>query len=120
MSYNTYDDWKLANPWDDGHYGEEDNIATSIYYKHSDLFNKYWHYGMITTGGQQISIHRYHGMASIGVDTMDNLQENADNEIIRIRANYKRFEFIEKDEFLEAFRDAQNQLNNLVDNESNY
>jgi hypothetical protein len=45
---------------------------------------------------------------------MDATEVNQNDEINRLRSNYKQFTFIDKDEFMEAYKDAVNHLNKIT------
>ncbi|MFN5250924.1 MAG: hypothetical protein ACK5DE_07730 [Bacteroidota bacterium] len=115
MSYHNYDDWKLSNPDDDGHYTEDPNaIKEDAYFKYLHNRDKYWTYGMINKDGYQVTITRYIFIPTIEVDELDATEVNQNDEINRLRSNYKQFTFIDKDEFMEAYKDAVNHLNKIT------
>ena len=115
MRYFNYDDWKLSNPDDDGHYTEDPNaIKEDAYFKYLHNRDKYWTYGMINKDGYQVTITRYIFIPTIEVDEMDATEVNQNDEINRLRSNYKQFAFVDKDEFMEAYKDAVNHLNKIT------
>jgi hypothetical protein len=115
MSYHNYDDWKLSNPDDDGHYIEDtDAIQDDVYFKHLHNRDRYWAYGMINKEGYQVTITRYISIPAIELDEMDATQTNQDDEINRIRAYSKGFVYIDRDEFMNEYRSAMKKINDIV------
>jgi len=122
MNIEGYDAWKLSNPWDDGHYKEDETpqIEESIYYKHVSDYKRQPAYGMITTSGHDIKIWNWFGIHTINIDPIGTDMKDVDAEIERVKANYDGFEFITREEFLEAFNAAQERINKLVSHETRY
>lgn len=121
MIYYNYDSWKLSNPEDDGHYGEDKpRITESIYFKFQHKYGKRWQYGMITTSGHDIRIWSYGRFRNIDLDEIETYVEDVQDEIDRVKANYENFEYIDKDEFLKEFQEVHNNILYLVHREAFY
>jgi nicotinamide riboside kinase len=115
MSYRNYDDWKLSNPDDDGHYIEDtDAIQEDVYFKYLHNRDRRWAYGVINKDGYSITITKYTSIPAIDVDWMEATEFNQNDETSRLRIHYKQFTFIDRDEFVEAYKDAINQLNKVM------
>jgi hypothetical protein len=115
--YNSYDDWKLSNPDDDGHYTEETNvIEENAYFKYSD--GRRWVYGMLTKNGWDIRIESYHRIPTIDIDEFEPTQSEFDDTLYRVRMNYTHFNYIQQDEFMERYNEARNLLDKLMEDET--
>ena len=122
MIYNNYDSWKLSNPDDDGHYIEDNKprIDGSIYFKFQQKYCRRYQYGMITTSGHDIKIWNYGNIRNIDVDDIETYVDEVQDEIDRIKANYEKFEYIDKEEFLKEFQEVHTKILNLVNREAFY
>jgi hypothetical protein len=115
MSYHNYDDWKLSNPDDDGHYIEDtDAIQEDVYFKYLHNRDRRWAYGVVNKDGYSITITRYTSIPAIEIDWMDATEYNQNDEISRLRVHYRQFTFIDKDEFVEAYKEAVKKINDIV------
>jgi hypothetical protein len=115
MSYHNYDDWKLSNPDDDGHYVDDPKaIKEDAYFRYLHNRDRHWAYGMINKEGYHVTITRYISIPTIEVDEMDATEVNQNDEISRLSSHYKQFTFVDKVEFIEAYKDAINQLNKVM------
>lgn len=120
MNYHNYDDWKLSNPDDDGHYAEEttDYIEETIFFKYLQGYKRRFSYGMITKQGYCITITEYLNIPAIEIDEIEPTQTEQDDEIQRLRMNYKEFTFIDRSEFMEQYHLAHGHLANIIANET--
>jgi len=117
MSYNNYDDWKLSNPDDDGHYTEETNvIEENAYFKYSD--GRRWVYGMLTKNGWDIRIHSYHRIPTIDIDEFEPTQSEFQDTIYRVRMNYTHFNYIDRSEYMDNYKTAREFMDKLIDDEA--
>ena len=116
---NGYDAWKLSNPWDDGHYGEEEepaSIQETVYFKY--LGGKTWSYGMITTDGYEVRVHQYSRVPTIDIDEIDPTQNDLDDELYRLKMNYTQFEYIKHYEFMDQYNIARQFMDKIIANET--
>lgn len=113
--YASYDEWKLSNPIDDGHYTDDKpRIEDPIYFKYQMKWNRRYFYGMITTSGYDIKVWNIGRIRTIDVDEIDTYVEDVQDEIERIKANYESFEYITMQEFYAEFEQAHNKILNIV------
>lgn len=120
MIYNDYDSYKLSNPDDDGYYTEQptDDIKETAYFKYSGIGGKFWSYGMLTKDGNDIRVDNFLNMPSINVDEFEATQTEFDETIYRVRMNYTRFEYIDRQEFMQQYDEARQFLDKVMANET--
>lgn len=120
MRYFNYDDWKLSNPDDDGHYTEEksDHIEETIFFKYLQGYKGRFAYGMITKQGYCITITDYLSIPAIETDEIEPTQTEQDDQIHRLRMNYKEFTFIDRSEFMGQYHLAHGHLATIISNET--
>lgn len=116
---NNYDEWKLSNPWDDGHYKDEEptpinETAVFKYRNHTS-----WSYCMITTEGYDIRVHRYAGSPTIELNQIEPTADELEDEIDRVKKHYEDFEYIDIDEFEKHYNSARQIMEIIVRNETN-
>jgi hypothetical protein len=117
MSYNNYDDWKLSNPDDDGHYTEESNrIEETVYFKYLD--GRRWSFAMINTSGYDVRVHNYYNIPTIDIDEIEPTQSDVNDEIHRVRENYKEFAYIDRSEYMDNYKVAREFMDKLIDDEA--
>jgi hypothetical protein len=120
--YANYDDWKLSNPDDDGHYtiieDDKPRIEESIYYKFLSKYSKKYNYGMITTSGHCITVWCYSSLKTIDVDEIDPYIEDVQDEVNRVKENYEGFERIAMQEFYAEFEQAHTNILKIVQRET--
>jgi hypothetical protein len=117
MSYNNYDDWKLSNPDDDGHYSEASNrIEETVYFKYLD--GRRWSFAMITTSGYDVRVHSYYNIPTIDIDEIEPTQSDVNDEIHRVRENYKEFAYIDRSEYMDNYKVAREFMDKLIDDEA--
>ena len=117
--YNSYDDWKLSNPDDDGYHIEQEQvleIEATAYYKY--FSGRWWSYGMLTKGGHDIRVHTYHSIPVIEYDEIEATQQEFDDTLYRIKMNYVQFEYIGKGDFMQKYFEAQSALTKIIANET--
>jgi hypothetical protein len=115
--YYSYDDWKLSNPDDDGHYHEQEpeRIRETIYFKY--INGKSWSYGMITEDGYEIRVHHYMSIPTIETDEIEPTAQELDDELHRIRIHYREFSYIDNEEFMQKYVVAQSALTKIIAHE---
>jgi len=115
---NNYDEWKLSNPFDDGHYTEDETtpIPETAMFKYRN--HTTWSYCMITTEGYDIRVHRYVGSPSIELNQIDPTSEELEDTIERIQLHYKDLTYIEPDEFERHYKEARQMMDIIVRNET--
>lgn len=120
--YTNYDDYKLSNPEDDGHYIEDKKprIESAIYFKYRHRNGKKYNYGMIGTSGHDIRVWDYGHIRTIEVDEIETYVDEVNSEIKRVNANYEDTQLIERGEFMAEFNEAQTKILNLVHDNENY
>lgn len=118
MIYHNYDSWKLSNPEDDGYYSEEktNGIEETVYFKY--LNGRRWSYAMITTNGYDVRVHNYYNIPTIDIDEIEPTQSDVDDEIYRVRENYKEFTYIDRSEYMDNYKAAREFMDKLVDDET--
>ena len=121
--YHNYDDWKLSNPDDDGHYtiiieDDKPRIEESIYYKFLSKYSKKYNYGMITTSGHVITVWGYSQVKTVDVDETEPYIEDVQDEVNRVKENYEGFEYISMQEFYAEFEQAHTNILKIVQRET--
>jgi len=117
--YPNYDAWKLSNPWDDGHYNEDEDptpIQETTFFKY--VATKWWVYGMITEEGYDVRVHQYDRVPTINVDEIEPTQDDLDDELHRVRMNYTQFAYIDQDEFMEQYNIARQFMDKIIAHET--
>jgi hypothetical protein len=114
MNIHGYDEWKLSNPFDDGHYTEDEttSIVEALTYKYRN--HNSWTYGMITPDGYDIRVHRYSGSPSIDVNEIHPTMEELDDTIDSIKRHYKDYTEIDYEEFEEQYKEARQIIDRIV------
>jgi hypothetical protein len=120
MIYNNYDSYKLSNPEDDGYYTEQptDDIKETVYFKYAGMGGKYWSYGMLTKEGNDIRVENCLNIPCINTDEIEATQTEFYETIYRIRVNYKKFEYIDRQEFMQQYNEARQLLDKIIGNET--
>ena len=125
MTYNNisqfeYDEWKLSNPWDDGHYGEEEvtPLSESLFYKYTD--GRYWSYVMIAKSGYDIRVHNFGSIPTIDMEAIKPTEEEADDIRHLIKLHYKTVEESNYDEFMDQYNNARVFTEKVINDEDNY
>lgn len=120
--YRNYDDWKLSNPWDDGHYTDVEDekpcIEEPIYYKFLSKYTKKYNFGMISTSGHCITVWCYNSLRTIDLDAIDPYVEDVQDEVNRVKQNYEGFEYITMQEFYPEFEQAHEGILKVVKHET--
>ena len=120
--YRNYDDWKLSNPWDDGHYTDvEDDkprIEEPIYYKFLSKYTKKYNFGMISASGHCITVWCYSKLKTIDMDEIDPYVEDVEDEVNRVKQNYEGYENITMQEFYAEFEQAHTNILKIVQHET--
>lgn len=118
MSYHNYDDWKLSNPDDDGHYTEDttDYIEETTYFKYMD--GRRWSFAMITKKGYDVRVHNNYCFPVIDIDEIEPTQTDLNDEISRVRMHHKEFSYIDKSEFMQHFNEARQFIDKIMPDET--
>lgn len=114
MNIPGYDAWKLSNPWDDGHYGEEETtpIVEAFTFKYRN--HNSWTYGMITPDGYDIRVHRYSDSPRIEVERINPTMEELEESVEAIRLRYSNYAETNFEEFEEQYKEVRQIMDRIV------